>query len=314
MKTLQEVFTPLDTRRRYEVWFVRMGLADGSGAWWFRYLLFNPGRGGCSESPRGMPVQVWATWFPRDGKPKSFVQGFPLADLALSARRKNPFHFSCGPNEMGENFCRGALEVDGHRITWELNYRSTFHGMLSNKGWIGFSATPHSDAVFSGRVELDGRSFATEPLGFGVQGHNCGYRHRAFWLWAHAYFERPGNAPSSFEALVYEMPFGLVFRKAVLWHKGKMWIFPGMTEHKRDREDFLWEFTAFSRDGTKVEVKFDGNGPARHCLAYVKTDCSGTFDVFNNSLSGAVVRLTHANGNIEEFRTVTGAVLEMTGI
>jgi len=28
-------------RRRYEVWFVRCGMADSSGAWWFRYLLVN---------------------------------------------------------------------------------------------------------------------------------------------------------------------------------------------------------------------------------------------------------------------------------
>ena len=49
MKTLNEVFTKLTMRRRYEVWFLRVGLGDGSGAWWFRYLLMNPGRGGCAR-------------------------------------------------------------------------------------------------------------------------------------------------------------------------------------------------------------------------------------------------------------------------
>jgi hypothetical protein len=33
MRTLNEVYSSLSTRRRYEVWFVRFGLADGTGAW-----------------------------------------------------------------------------------------------------------------------------------------------------------------------------------------------------------------------------------------------------------------------------------------
>ena len=50
--------------------------------------------------------------------------------------------------------------MDGHAISWNLRYRSTFRVTLSNKGWIGFSRTPHSDALFSGQITLDGRSFA----------------------------------------------------------------------------------------------------------------------------------------------------------
>ncbi len=111
VKTLNELYSSLSARRRYEVWFVRLGLADGGGAWWFRYLLMNPGRSGCAGDPRGMPVQVWATWFPQDGKPQSFIQGFPLEGLDLSARRQNPFQFRIGGNEIGESSCRGALAV-----------------------------------------------------------------------------------------------------------------------------------------------------------------------------------------------------------
>jgi hypothetical protein len=43
VRTLNEAFSTLSMRRRYEVWFLRVGLANGSGAWWFRYLLTNPG-------------------------------------------------------------------------------------------------------------------------------------------------------------------------------------------------------------------------------------------------------------------------------
>jgi hypothetical protein len=313
VQSLNEVYSALGTRRRYEVWFLRVGLADNSGAWWFRYLLMNPGRGGCPGNPRGMPVQVWATWFPRDGQPQSFIQGFDLAGLELSARGKNPFHFRIGNNATVEGGCRGALEVDGHTVAWDLTYRSTFRVTLSNKGWIGFSRTPHSDALFSGRITLDGRSFVGDVLGYGVQGHNCGYRHRNFWSWAHAYFQRPDGAASTFEALVYEMPFGLFFRKAVLRHEGKQHVLRIFREGMRDHQDLRWGFRCSSRDGLQVEAAFDGSGTSAHRLPYVKTDCRGSFEVANNSLARATVCRRRANGAIDTLETTTGAVVEMVG-
>ncbi|HYM75380.1 MAG TPA: hypothetical protein VE377_05315 [Candidatus Dormibacteraeota bacterium] len=311
MATLNEVFSTLSVRRRYEVWFLRMGLADGSGAWWFRYLLMNPGRGGCVGNPRGMPVQVWATWFPAGGKPQSFIQGFPLEGLDLS--RKAPFQFRLGSNEIEEDSCRGALEVDGHKISWNVHYRSTFQVTLSHKGWIGFSRTPHSDAVFSGQITLDGRIFAGNPLGFGVQGHNCGYRHRNFWTWAHAYFPRPEGSATTLEALVYEMPFGLTFRKAVLWHEGQQHVFRGLNESGRDRASMQWKFRTVAQNGLRLEAAIDGRGSSQHHLPYIKTDCSGSFEVANNSLASASIQLARADGTSERLETASGAVLEMVG-
>ncbi|MBZ5654071.1 MAG: hypothetical protein LAO56_02205 [Acidobacteriia bacterium] len=313
MQTLNEVYSSLSTRRRYEVWFVRLGLADGAGAWWFRYLLMNPGRGGCPGDSRGMPVQVWATWFPRDGKPQGFIQGFRLDDLDLSARGQNPFQFRIGDNGIDESSCRGALALDGHTISWDLHYRSTFCFTLSHKGWIGFSRTPHSDGLFSGRIVLDGRSFQGNPLGFGVQGHNCGYRHRNFWTWAHAYFLHPDGPPSTLEALVYDMPFGLVFRKAMLWHDGKPHHFRSLRETRNDRDQFVWNFRGSSPDGLQLEAAIDGTGPCLHQLPYLKTNCTGSFEVRNNSLARAKLRLERRNAPTQELETITGAVLEMAG-
>jgi hypothetical protein len=318
VKTLNELYSSLSTRRRYEVWFVRLGLADGSGAWWFRYLLMNPGRSGCAGDPRGMPVQVWATWFPRDGKPQSFIQGFPLEGLDLSARGQSPFHFQIGNHGIGEGSCRGTLEVGGHVISWDLHCRSAFRVTLSNQGWIGFSRTPHSDALFSGQITLDGRSFEGNPLGFGVQGHNCGYRHRNFWTWTHAYFPNPDSRSSAWEAstleaLVYEMPFGLVFRKAVLWHEGKEHEFRNLQEIRRDSDELGWNFRCSAKDGLRLEAAIDGAGPSIHRLPYVKTDCTGSFEVANNSLARAVLRLERRGKPVETLETSIGAVLEMVG-
>ena len=313
VKTLNEVFSSLSTRRRYEVWFLRLGLADGSGAWWFRYLLMNPGRGGCPGNPRGMPVQVWATWFPADGKPQTFIQGFPLPGLELSAKGKNPFHFGIGGNAIEESSCRGELEVDGHRISWDLHYRSTFRFTMSNKGWIGFSRSPHCDAIFSGQINFDGRNFAGDPLGFGVQGHNCGYRHRGLWTWAHAYFPRPEKPASTLEALVYDLPFGLLFRKAVLWHEGKQHQFRNLQEITNDPGRFVWNFGASTKDELQLEATFEGPAQGIHRLPYLKTNCSGSFEVTNHSLASASLRLRRRDGSLETLETPNGAVLEMVG-
>jgi hypothetical protein len=313
LATLNEAFSTLSARRRYEVWFLRVGLADGSGAWWFRYLLMNPGRAGCVENPQGAPVQVWATWFPGEGKPQSFIQGFPLAGFELSGKGQSPFHFRIAGNEIEECACKGTLELNGHQISWDLRYRSTFRVTLTDKGWIGFSRTPHSNAVFTGQIILDGQMFSGDPLGFGVQGHNCGYRHRNFWKWTHAYFPRPGKAASALEALVYEMPLGLTFRRAVLWHDGQEHVFRNLRDSAGGRQDMCWKFQSVSRDGLRIEAGIDGGGPSQHRLSYLKTDCSGSFEVMNNSLGSAAVVLEKADGTLESLATDTGAVLEMVG-
>ncbi len=309
VKTLNEAFSTLSTRRRYEVWFIRMGLADGSGAWWFRYLLMNPRRSGCPGNPSGRPVQVWATWFPAGARPQSFIQGFAVDGLRLSGKGQSPFHLQVGNNAIGEDSCRGELQLEGHRLSWHLRYQSTFRVTLSDKGWIGFSRSPHSDAVFSGKITLDGRSFEGSPLGVGVQGHNCGYRHRNFWTWTHAYFPGPDGHASTLEALVYEMPFGLRFRKAVLWHEGEQHVFRKLRDVRSDQRTLTWEFSCFNRSGLKLHAAIDGAGPSLHRLPYLKTNCSGSFEVLNNSLAKAVLRLER-NGRAETLQTTTGAVLE----
>lgn len=258
-------------------------------------------------------MQVWATWFARGSPARSFIHGFTLADLQLSAKARSPFHFQIEENEIGEDFCRGVLHADGHRVAWNLRYRSTFRVTLSNKGWIGFSRTPHSDAVFSGEIMLDDRKFAGDPLGFGVQGHNCGYRHRNFWRWMHAYFPRESHPPSTLEALVYEMPLGLVFRKAVLWHDAKEYAFRKLRESRKRPEEMQWEFACDGREGFHIDAALDGGGPSLHRLPYLKTNCSTSFQVSNNSLASAEIVLTQRSGSVERLKTSTGAVLEMVG-
>jgi hypothetical protein len=328
MKTLNEVFTVLSMQRRYEVWFLRLGLSDGSGAWWFRYLLMNPGRGGCAGDAQGQPVQVWATWFPREGKPETWIQGFSieslrssgpgsgnagLSNVGLSERGASPFFLEIGENRIGENECRGCIDVGSQKIRWDLRYRSSFRTELSSKGWIGFSRTPHSDAVFSGEIALNERSFHGEPLASGMQGHNCGYRHRHFWTWTHIHFPSGRGQGATFEALAYEMPFGMTFRKAVLYHDGEKYNFRKFSESVRDSRQLSWKLECTDARGARVEVSVCGRERFVHRLPYVKTDCSGRFEVANDSLALARMVLRRPGRAAEELTTDSGAVLEMVG-
>jgi hypothetical protein len=233
--------------------------------------------------------------------------------LDISGRSQSPFHFRIGDSGIDEDSCKGSLRVDGHSVSWNLRYRSTFRVTLSAKGWIGFSRTPHSDALFSGEITFDEQRFVGDPLGFGVQGHNCGYRHRNFWTWAHAYFPRTGRPASTLEALVYEMPFGLVFRKAVLWHEGQKQVFRNLQDVGDSRQNLQWSFRCTGRNGMRLEAAIDGRGPSVHRLPYLKTDCSGTFEVMNNSLASASLLIESASGAAGRLETTTGAVLEMVG-
>src|SRR5271166_6164892 len=310
---LNAVYSSRRMKRRYEVWFVRCGLADGSGAWWFRYLLMNPGRQGCNAESSGMPVQVWAAWFPKGGKPQSFIQGYPADALELSKRHTLPFHFRVAENGIEESNCWGDLHVGGHSISWKLRYRSDFGVVLSDKGWIGFSKSPHSSALFSGEILFDGRKFAGESLGFGVKGHNSGYRHRTYWRWMHAYFPGPRGTASTLEALVYDLPFGMVFRKAVWWHDGRPTVLRRIqeTEVVRESSRLKWRFAALAADDSPFEACIEALAPGIHHLPYTKTDCSGTFPVSNASLANAVVHFGKNGGEVLE--TSIGAVLEMGG-
>jgi hypothetical protein len=311
MSSLNSAFTQLGMRRRYESWFHRFELADKSGAWWLRYLLTNPGRAGC-PGDGASPVQVWATWFPRGAKPQTMIGQFAVNQLRISGRNA-PLVWQAGPNELHESSCRGELAQEGNAVSWNLRYRSNFGATLSNKGWIGFSRTPHSDATFSGEICFNGKTLRSEQLGAGLQGHNCGFRHRNFWTWMHACFPQPDGRLTTFEALVYEMPLGLVFRKAILWHEGRSYIFGKLRESRRDPKAMSWMFHAFSGAVT-AEMEIDGGGPSLHRLPYTRTNCNGAFEVANNSLARAQLRL-HWNkpSRSEEFVTDGGSVLEMTG-
>lgn len=309
---LNTVYSSAAMKRRYEVWFLRCGLANGDGAWWFRYLITNLGK---KSEDTARPAQVWATWFPRNGASQGFIQGFTREQLSLSRRKVLPFYCQIAENGIEEGRCWGNLQVNGRALSWKLKWNSEFGFVLSNKGWIGFSKSPHSDALFSGEINLDGDVVQGHPIGFGVQGHNCGYRHRTYWRWMHAFFPNAGRHASTLEALVYDLPLGMTFRKVVLWHGGRATILRKINEHTilNEPDRLKWTFSGTAPDGLHLDASIEGMAPGIHRLPYTKTDESGTFPVANASLAAASVSIT-SKGSSEMIETDGGAVLEMGGI
>lgn len=312
-KQLNAVYSSAMMQRRYEVWFLRCGLADGSGAWWFRYLIMNLGRR--TQSDVAMPAQVWATWFPRNGEPQSFIQGFGKEQVKLSRRKTLPFFCQIAENGIEEGRCWGNLRVKDQILSWKLSLSSDFGFVLSNKGWIGFSKSPHSDAVFSGEIHFNDKVVQGHPLGFGVQGHNCGYRHRTYWRWMHAYFPNAAGRATTLEALVYDLPLGMTFRKVVLWHGGQATILRKINEQDilNAPDRLKWSFSGTAPNGRHIEACMEGEAPGIHRVPYAKTDGTGTFPVANASLARARVNIAWKGGT-QTIETDGGAVLEMGGI
>jgi hypothetical protein len=99
----------------------------------------------------------------------------------------------------------------------------------------------------------------------------------------------------------------------VLWHDGTEYVFRNLQDIRRDRQPFSWNFRCSAGSGLSVDVVVDGAGSSAHRLPYLKTNCSGSFEVINNSLSKATLRLEHPGAPVEGLETSAGAVLEMAG-
>jgi hypothetical protein len=98
------------------------------------------------------------------GRAAKLHSGFGLDGLQLSARGENPFHFRIGHNGIEENFCRGALEVDGHTVSWDVRYRSTFCVTLSHKAGPSRGKSPtFTETGHLGKTRMGAIAFSTKP-------------------------------------------------------------------------------------------------------------------------------------------------------
>jgi hypothetical protein len=88
---------------------------------------------------------------------------------------------------------RGRAEGRGHTAVWDLSYESRSEPLFHlPRPWMYRSPlprtkllTPHPDARFHGRLEVDGEE--VDVAGWrGMVGHNWGAQHAQRWIWIHA--------------------------------------------------------------------------------------------------------------------------------
>src|SRR3954447_11835647 len=88
---------------------------------------------------------------------------------------------------------RGRAEGRGHTAAWDLSYESRSEPLFHlPRPWMYRSPlprtkllTPHPDARFHGRLEVDGEE--VDVAGWrGMVGHNWGAQHAQRWIWIHA--------------------------------------------------------------------------------------------------------------------------------
>jgi hypothetical protein len=108
---------------------------------------------------------------------------------------------------------------------------------------------------------------------------------------------------------VYDLPLGMTFRKAVVWHAGKATVLRKMTEREQVQQanHLKWSFAGLL-EGAPVSVTVEDAAPGIHRLPYMKTDESGAFPVANASSAGAILQV----GDQRE-ETARGAVVEFGG-
>ena len=128
---------------------------------------------------------------------------------------------------------------------------------------------------FQGRSRWMAAAFKAILWGLGCKGITAATGIESSGVGHTRIFLVPDGPPSTFEVLVYEMPFGLVFRKAVLWHNAEQRVFRNLTEIKRDQETLRWDFRCFMRDGFELEIALDGSGASTASFALRKNRLSG---------------------------------------
>ena len=118
------------------------------------------------------PFRYGPLGFLCDGKPHELHSRISARGPGHSAARE-VLHFTFGVNDNGieEDCCRGALEVDGHAISWNLRYRSTFRVDLEQIKAGSASRAPHIPThVFSGADHLRLAEFCRRSPGIRSSG------------------------------------------------------------------------------------------------------------------------------------------------
>ena len=128
---------------------------------------------------------LWFTLF--DGCPRAVKQTF--AGPVAGAEE----YIGVGGASFAPGVVRGQAEGEGRAATWDLTFDSDAEPLHHlPRPWMYRAPiprtkvlSPHPDARFAGRAEIDGHAVQLDGWR-GVVGHNWGAQHAERWIWTHA--------------------------------------------------------------------------------------------------------------------------------
>ena len=173
----------------YESFYLRAVDPARPRSAWIRHTTHQrPG-----EAPSGA---VWCTLFDAEAGPPAAVKQTLSSPTAPAGQ-----WVAIGDSAFGPGGARGRAEAQGHTAEWDLELAGATEPLRHlPRDWMYTAALPRTklespqpDAVFSGRLEVDGRR--VEVAGWrGMAGHNWGAEHAEEWVWLHgvAFAEMPG--------------------------------------------------------------------------------------------------------------------------
>jgi hypothetical protein len=242
-------YEPGQRKGHYESFWQRANHPSRPLAFWIRYTLFSP-----ANQPEKAIGELWAIW--SDGERRTLTAAkseFPIAQCRFAG---DGFAVRIAGAELDAAQLAGTAQSSGHRIDWNLRYRSPEPPLFHLPVKLYDAALPKAKslvgsplAAFDGELVVDGERHEVVNW-IGSQNHNWGSKHTDYY----AYGQVAGfdNAPQSFleiaSARIKIGPFWTpMMTPLVLRHHGREYALNSIGRALRARasfEYFDWHFAA----------------------------------------------------------------------
>jgi hypothetical protein len=170
----------------YEVYYVTFTDRASGVGFWIRYTMVAP----LPETGEEATCSLWLCAMDRADPTRNVgvKSSLPAASLSATA---DPFRLEVGEAWLSDHGMRGAIEADGKRHEWELEWQPRLpayghvHALLrAAKLAKTVLFLPHPDLEVSGTVRLGERRFDVAGAR-GGQAHLWGSKHASRWAWVH---------------------------------------------------------------------------------------------------------------------------------
>jgi hypothetical protein len=164
----------------YESFYIKTASPAGGLALWIRHTVHKrPG-----ENPK---ASIWFTLFDDSAPgPRATKVTYPATELSAA----EPDYIRVDGASLGDGTASGSVKSEVLDADWELTFADDAEPFyFLPRQWMYRAPvprtkflSPYPNAVFNGRVTVDGRAIALEDWP-GMIGHNWGTEHAERWVW-----------------------------------------------------------------------------------------------------------------------------------